>query len=125
MPTGSITKRYKGVRGSWRADPDQDRAAWHRKRGEVGRPPTLYGQGGTLMLGYKDAVLLDHWTIKRGRNGIWVLTATARRIDAFCSRQRPLVFTAPRPHGFWRWPVQSEVGFNGLRLQAQLGEPEN
>ena len=37
----------------------------------------------------------------------WMLTATITRIDKFQARQAPLLFTAPRPQGFWAWPIEA------------------
>lgn len=84
---------------------------------------TLHGSVGALVLGYRDAVTLTTWTIARTAEGTWTLTALVKRVDPYLSRQRPLLFTAPRPGGFWAWPlVDLQLGERGL--MATLGPPE-
>jgi hypothetical protein len=83
---------------------------------------TLRGSAAALMLGYKDAVVLKSWAITK-TDGQWTLRATVARVDPYLSRQRPLLFTAPRPGGFWAWGVESvDVGTSSL--VAKLGPPE-
>lgn len=83
---------------------------------------TLRGSAGALVLGYKDAVTLTTWTIAK-TEGQWKLTALVKRVDPYLSRQRPLLFTAARPGGYWAWPlVDLQLGERGLI--ATLGPPE-
>jgi hypothetical protein len=82
----------------------------------------LHGGAASLLWGYRTAVVLRKWTIKK-HEGKWTLIAAIERVDPFQSRQRPLVFTAPRAGGFWCWPIESlQLGTN--QLSATLGPPE-
>lgn len=91
---------------------------------------TLRGRGATLVWGYRTAAELPTWAISResaqvGGDGVWKLTATIARVDKFQIRQRPLLFTAPRPGGIglFCFPVTSiEVG--ATAVLATLGAPE-
>jgi hypothetical protein len=84
---------------------------------------TLHGGAASLVLGYSTAVVLRSWRIAKDDTGRWVLTGSIGRVDAFLSRQKPLLFTAPRDGGFWAWGVESiELGPTSLR--AYLGPPE-
>ena len=83
---------------------------------------TLHGGPASLVLGYKDAVVLRTWRITKA-DGRWTLTATVARVDPFLSRQRPLVFAAPRPQGFWCWPLV-DLQLGATHLSATLGPPE-
>ena len=85
---------------------------------------TLTGGAAQLLWGYRTAAHVGAWRIKKSDvDGRWTLTATLTRIDAFQLRQTPLLFTAPRPGGFWCWPVTSlQVGTS--QLVATLGPPE-
>ena len=74
------------------------------------------------MLGYSDAVVLKSWAITKA-DGTWTLTAAIARVDPYLSRQRPLLFTAPRPGGFWQWPLV-DLQLGNARLVATLGPPE-
>ena len=59
----------------------------------------------------------------KAEGGDWILRGTIARIDKFQARQAPLLFTAPRPGGFWAWPIDAiEIGETSLR--AHLGPPE-
>lgn len=83
---------------------------------------TLHGGPGALVLGYKDAVVLRTWRIAK-HEGQWTLTGTVGRVDPFLSRQRPLLFSAPRPGGFWAWPI-TDLELGVQQLTAKLGPPE-
>jgi hypothetical protein len=86
---------------------------------------TITGGAGAVLWGSRVAVELTHWRIRRikAEGGEWILSGTIARIDKFQARQAPLLFTAPRPHGFWCWPVDAiEIGETSLR--ACLGPPE-
>lgn len=86
---------------------------------------TITGVAGSLLWGSRVAVEVTRWRIRRVKadGGDWILSATITRIDKFQSRQAPLLFTAPRPGGFWAWPVDAiEIGETSLL--AYLGPPE-
>ena len=86
---------------------------------------TIRGVAGSVLWGARVAVEVINWRITRikAEGGAWVLHATIARIDKFQARQAPLLFTAPRPQGFWAWPVDAiEIGETSLR--AYLGPPE-
>ena len=86
---------------------------------------TITGVTGSLLWGSRVAVDVTRWRIVRTKDtgGEWILSATIARIDKFQSRQAPLLFTAPRPGGFWAWPVDAiEIGETSLL--AYLGPPE-
>jgi hypothetical protein len=83
---------------------------------------TLRGGAGTLLWGYRPAVELKAWTISK-HEGQWTLRATIARIDRFQARQTPLLFTAPRPGGFWAWAVEA-IDLGDHALTAKLGPPE-
>lgn len=82
----------------------------------------LHGNRGSLLHGYQDAAVLGQWTIDRP-DGIWLLTATIVRLDHAYKNKRPLMFTAPREHGWWSWGIES-VDYGEQRLLARLGPPE-
>jgi len=86
---------------------------------------TITGGAGSVLWGHRVAVEVTRWRIRRIKEtgGDWILSATIARIDKFQSRQAPLLFTAPRPGGFWMWPVDAiEIG--DTSLLAYLGPPE-
>jgi hypothetical protein len=86
---------------------------------------TIHGGAGSVLWGYRVAVELKTWRIVRVKDegGGWILSATIARIDKFQARQAPLLFTAPRPQGFWAWPITTiDIGETSLR--ATLGPPE-
>jgi len=82
----------------------------------------LHGTAASLLWGYRTAVTLRAWSIKKDE-GRWTLLATVERVDAFQARQRPLLFAAPRAGGYWCWPVES-LQLGDRRLIATLGPPE-
>jgi len=86
---------------------------------------TIHGAAGAVMHGYYEAVVVTSWRITRVKTegGHWVLRATIARIDKAQARRAPLLFTAPRPGGFWAWPIDAiDIGETSLR--AHLGPPE-
>jgi hypothetical protein len=86
---------------------------------------TITGGAGSVLWGHRVAVECTGWRIRRVKadGGDWILSATITRIDKFQSRQAPLLFTAPRPGGFWYWPIDAiEIG--DTTLLAYLGPPE-
>ena len=86
---------------------------------------TITGGAGSVLWGYRVAVELTSWRITRVKDegGRWILRGTVARVDKFQARQAPLLFTAPRPQGFWAWPIDAiEIGETSLR--AELGPPE-
>jgi len=86
---------------------------------------TIHGGAGSVLWGYRVAVELKSWRITRVKDegGAWILRGTIARIDKFQARQAPLLFTAPRPHGFWAWPIQ-KLALGETSLRAELGPPE-
>lgn len=86
---------------------------------------TIHGGAGSVLWGYRVAVELTSWKITRikAEGGAWILRATIARIDKFHARQAPLLFTAPRPQGFWAWPIEA-IAIGETSLQASLGPPE-
>ena len=86
----------------------------------------IRGRAGALLWGHRQAATFSAWTIRKGADGRWVLSATLARSEGFMLRQTPLLFTAPREgtrDGFWAWGVESiHVGTN--QLVAHLGPPE-
>ncbi len=87
---------------------------------------TLHGGAGTILWGHREAVRLRSWRISQNQKSKqWTLKGTAERIDAFQSRQTPLLFSAPRDKGFWCWAIEKlDVDTFGLQVVARLGPPE-
>jgi len=85
---------------------------------------TIHGTAGSVLHGYREAVVVKAWRITRVKaEGVWMLTATIARVDKAIARKAPLLFTAPRAGGFWAWPVDAiDIGETSLR--AQLGPVE-
>jgi hypothetical protein len=85
----------------------------------------LRGGAGSILWGARTAAVISGWSIAKGDDGRWMLTAAVQRIDAFQCRQKPLLFAAPREHaGFWCWPVLGELRVGTNRVVAMLGPPE-
>lgn len=84
---------------------------------------TLRGVAGSLVWGYRTAAELRSWRIGKAADGKWTLTGTFARVDRFQVRQRPLLFTAPREHGLWAWPIET-LQVSDAGLTATLGPPE-
>lgn len=86
---------------------------------------TIHGGAGSVLWGYRVAVELKSWRITRVKDegGAWILRGTIARIDKFQARQAPLLFTAPRPNGFWAWPIDA-IDIGETNLRAYLGPPE-
>jgi hypothetical protein len=92
---------------------------------------TLRGVTGSILWGYRVAAELRSWTIYHHRPDVhhdarWTLRATFARVNRFDLRQRPLVFTAPRPGlPMTCWPLHTaSVQVGETQLQATLGPPE-
>lgn len=86
---------------------------------------TLHGAGGRILWHHQTAAAVRTWTITHTAKARWSLSASLDRCDALCIRQKPLMFTAPRPGGFWCWPVLTEtVRRTDTALTATLGPPE-
>lgn len=82
------------------------------------------GGAANILWGYRSAVALTSWSIaKDKKTGTWTLRGAIDRIDAFQSRQRPLLFAAPRPGGHWAWPIVN-LTIAGQHVIATLGPPE-
>ena len=85
---------------------------------------TITGAAGTILHGYRDAVVLTAWRITRVKEeGCWILRGTIARVNRVEARAKPLLFTAPRPGGFWAWPIQT-MDLGEASLRATLGPPE-
>jgi hypothetical protein len=86
---------------------------------------TITGGAGSVLWGHRVAVEVTRWRIRRVKadGGDWILSATIARIDKPYTRKAPLLFTAPRPGGFWYWPIDAlEIGETSLL--GYLGPPE-
>lgn len=84
---------------------------------------TLHGRAASILWGYRAVVDLTSWRIAKEQQQ-WTLTGVAQRIDPFQARQKPLLFTAPRPQGFWAWGLEGPLEVKGNRIKAKLGLPE-
>lgn len=92
---------------------------------------TLRGAAGAILWGYRTAAVLQAWTIYHHRpdgdhDARWTLTATFARVNRFELRQRPLLFSAPRPGlPMSCWPLHTaSIQIGETRLVATLGPPE-
>lgn len=86
---------------------------------------TLRGTTASIVWGYRTAVELRSWDAKKNQDGTWTLRGRLARVDSFQSKQKPLLFTAPRgDRGFWTWPVQT-LTLGPQSLVATLGPPEH
>jgi hypothetical protein len=74
--------------------------------------------------GYYTAATLRSFSLSKSETGAWSLTAGIDRCDPFKLRQTPLLFTAPRPGGFFCFPVRS-LTLGRESLTAKLGPPEH
>lgn len=83
----------------------------------------LRGGKAEILSGFRCAVAVRSWTLKKVE-GRWQLDALVDRVDAFYSRQRPLLFSAPRKGGFWCFPVEELTLLGSTALSAKLGPPE-
>jgi hypothetical protein len=91
----------------------------------------LRGASGSILWGYRTAAELRSWTIRHHRPDVkhdarWTLHATFARANRFELRQRPLLFTAPRP-GLPQacWPLHTaSIQIGETQLSATLGPPE-
>jgi hypothetical protein len=92
----------------------------------------LRGTTGTITYGYQEAALLRSWSIIRHQpdgkhDGSWKLLATFERVNKFCLRQRPLLFSAKREGltGLWCWPLDTaSIQVGDTTMIATLGPPE-
>jgi len=82
----------------------------------------IRGVVGKLTWGYFNAAAINGYTVQRGTDGRWTLTATVVSADRFKLSQKPLVFVAPHQRGDWRWPVQDYELKDGA-LTAHLLPP--
>lgn len=86
---------------------------------------TLRGAEGSVVWGgYRTAVRLKSWAITKSQKGWTLRGALAGKPDEFVSRQTPLMFAAPRPQGFWCWPVLTLRVDSNQVVVAVLGQPE-
>lgn len=83
---------------------------------------TVSGVTGLLKWSYHEAGTLGAWTVAKAE-GVWTLSATVVKADAFRVSQRPLRFVAPHANGAWIWPI-TELQISGASLTAVLGPPE-
>lgn len=81
------------------------------------------GNRGAIVWGHRTAVELGRWALAR-QEGHWWLSARPARADPFASRQRALLFLAPRAGGFMTFPVL-ELHLGPDRLHARLAPPEH
>lgn len=114
-----MTEQVRTVRGT--------AGTWHRAPGARPRAQgesTLVFRGtvGSLVWGYHTAATFRRWAIYKVK-GDWMLTARIDTINYFQARQAPLLFTAPRPGGFYSWSV-SAMDIGPQTLRAKLGPPE-
>ena len=54
----------------------------------------IRGTAGALLWGYREAATMRNWTIQKGGDGQWRLTATLARAEPYQLRQRPLLIDA-------------------------------
>lgn len=84
----------------------------------------IRGTVAEILWGYHVAAVLRTWSIEKvGRQ--WMLSATLARVDAhyITKTANPrLMFSAPRPGGFWAWDVYA-LQRGETRLIAKLGPP--
>jgi hypothetical protein len=83
----------------------------------------LRGARGAIVWGHRTAVEVGTWSIAKAE-GVWWLTARPVRADPFASRQRALLFTAPRRGGFMAFPVL-ELFLGPSVIRARIGPPEH
>jgi hypothetical protein len=89
------------------------------------RTVTLRGEkAARLSWGYQTAAVLRTWALSKNDKNEWTLTAGIDRADPFRLQQAPLQFTAPRPGGFFCFPVKT-VQLGRESLVASLGPPEH
>lgn len=84
---------------------------------------TVRGVEGALRWGYHAAGALGAWTVTKGDDGAWSLSATVVSLDTFKAAQRPLSFVATHATGAWRWPIET-LEIQGAALTARLGPKE-
>lgn len=88
------------------------------------------GSSGAILWGYRAAADVRGWTISHHRPdaqhaGDWILEARLARTERFMLRQTPLLFSAPRPGGFWAFPlIPDSLQTDHVRLIAKLGAIE-
>lgn len=90
---------------------------------------TLHGAKASVLWGYYDAVVLRKWTIKKEQTKQqgeqWILRGVIERMDPFKARQKPLLFTAPRPKlPPWAWGIERLRIVSQTQIEAVLGPPE-
>lgn len=78
---------------------------------------TLRGRTGAIAWGYYTVATVGAWSVHKSREGKWTLSARLARADrvmlarASRDRDRPPLFTAPRPNGQFCWPIRaSQIG---------------
>ena len=85
------------------------------------RELALHGGAASIVWGYRPEVELRSWRIAKSE-GTWKLSGTIARVDKAQAGHRPLLFTAPRPGGYWAWPIV-EIAIGESSLRATLGPP--
>lgn len=83
---------------------------------------TLRGAEGSVLWGARTAVLFRSWAITKTPKG-WTLRGAPAKVDAYQTRQDNLFFAAPRPQGYWMWPVL-KIRVEPNQVVAELGQPE-
>ena len=87
----------------------------------------LFGRAGDVLWGYRPAIEITSWRVGQNAQKQWILVGVPKRIDAFGAKQRPLLFTAPRPEtrdGFWSFGVEKIIEVSAARIVAHIGPPE-
>lgn len=98
----------------------------------------LHGGKADVLWHHHKAIVLKHWRVRKRTpsdvqpNGVqrltgaatWELTGVPERIEAFMSRQRPLLLAVPRAKGFFLWPIEKVESLGSDHIRARLGPPE-
>jgi hypothetical protein len=90
----------------------------------VFRNITLRGGAGSITWGYRTAAAVRGWSLYKNEKNEWRLVASIDRADRFQLSRSGLRFNAPRPGGFFSFPVLG-VTVGREQLTARLGPPEH
>lgn len=84
----------------------------------------MRGQRAMVVWAYRTIASVTSWSVSHETKTGWTLTA---RVDGTPSsydlRQRPLLFIAPHPKGFWTWEILDAPRLDQRTLTARLGQP--